>query len=118
MAPRSRPHTRTAPRRSRSARRARSPTWCGRRVSWASSEPTLEAAQEAKLELTCQKLALQPGERVLDVGCGWGSFAIHAAQRHGANVVGITLSEAQARLARRRVAEVGLADRVEIRHMD
>jgi cyclopropane-fatty-acyl-phospholipid synthase len=82
------------------------------------SEPTLEAAQEAKLELTCQKLALQPGERLLDVGCGWGSFAIHAAQRHGANVVGITLSEAQAHLARRRVAELGLADRVDIRHTD
>jgi cyclopropane-fatty-acyl-phospholipid synthase len=80
--------------------------------------PTLEQAQEAKLELVCTKLGLQPGERVLDVGCGWGSFVIHAAQRHGVEAVGITLSEPQAELARRRVAEVGLSDRVEIRVQD
>jgi cyclopropane-fatty-acyl-phospholipid synthase len=79
---------------------------------------TLEEAQDAKRELVCTKLALRPGDRVLDVGCGWGSFAIHAAERHGANVVGITLSEPQARLARERVAEAGLTDRVEIRVMD
>jgi cyclopropane-fatty-acyl-phospholipid synthase len=79
---------------------------------------TLEEAQEAKLELVCTKLALVPGERVLDVGCGWGSFAIHAAARHGARVVGITLSEPQAALARRRVAAAGVADRVEIRVAD
>ena len=65
---------------------------------------TLEEAQEAKLELVCTKLGLKPGERVLDVGCGWGSFAIHAATMHGARVLGITLSEPQAELARRRVA--------------
>ena len=75
---------------------------------------SLEAAQEAKLELTCRKLALRPGERVLDVGCGWGGFAIHAASRHGVEVVGITLSEAQATLARDRVRQAGLADRVRI----
>jgi cyclopropane-fatty-acyl-phospholipid synthase len=79
---------------------------------------TLEEAQEAKLELVCRKLALEPGRRVLDVGCGWGSFAIHAAENHGARVVGITLSEKQAALARRRVEERGLADRVEIRLED
>jgi cyclopropane-fatty-acyl-phospholipid synthase len=79
---------------------------------------TLEAAQEAKLELVCSKLALAPGDRVLDVGCGWGSFAIHAAARHGANVVGITLSEPQARLARERAAAAGVADRAEFRVMD
>jgi cyclopropane-fatty-acyl-phospholipid synthase len=79
---------------------------------------SLEAAQSAKLELTCTKLALQPGERVLDVGCGWGSFAIHAAREHGVSVVGITLSEPQAALARERVAEAGVADRVDIRVMD
>ena len=79
---------------------------------------TLEEAQEAKLEVVCTKLALRPGERVLDVGCGWGSFAIHAATRHEARVVGITLSEPQAELARRRVAEAGVADRVEIRVAD
>ena len=79
---------------------------------------TLEEAQEEKLELVCRKLELEPGQRVLDVGCGWGSFAIHAAERHGVSVVGITLSEPQAELARRRVAERGLADRVEIRVED
>jgi cyclopropane-fatty-acyl-phospholipid synthase len=78
----------------------------------------LEAAQERKLELVCSKLRLTAGERVLDVGCGWGSFPIHAARHHGVNVVGITLSEPQARLARERAAAAGVADRVEIRVMD
>jgi cyclopropane-fatty-acyl-phospholipid synthase len=79
---------------------------------------TLEEAQETKLELVCIKLALEPGQRVLDVGCGWGSFALHAASRHGVHVTGITLSEPQAEVARRRAAEVGLADRIDIRAMD
>jgi len=79
---------------------------------------TLEEAQEAKLELVCTKLALQPGERVLDVGCGFGSFAIHAASRHGVRVLGITLSAPQAELARRRAKEAGLDGQVEIRVMD
>jgi cyclopropane-fatty-acyl-phospholipid synthase len=79
---------------------------------------TLEEAQEAKLELVCTKLGLKPGERVLDVGCGWGSFALHAAQHHGVSVVGITLSPPQAETARRRAAEAGLADKIEIRVQD
>jgi len=79
---------------------------------------TLEQAQEAKLELVCAKLAVKQGDSVLDVGCGWGSFAIHAAREHGANVVGITLSSSQAELARRRVEQAGVADRVEIRLED
>jgi cyclopropane-fatty-acyl-phospholipid synthase len=79
---------------------------------------TLEAAQQAKLELVCAKLGLRPGERVLDVGCGWGSFAIHAAARHDARVLGITLAERQAELARERVREAGVSDRVEIRIAD
>jgi cyclopropane-fatty-acyl-phospholipid synthase len=79
---------------------------------------TLEEAQETKLELVCSKLELSPGERVLDVGCGWGSFPIHAARHHGVSVTGITLSPPQAELARRRVAEAGLEDRVEIRVAD
>ena len=79
---------------------------------------TLEEAQETKLELVCSKLALRAGDRVLDVGCGWGSFAIHAAQRHDVRVVGITLSEPQARLARERAGAAGVADRVELRVMD
>jgi cyclopropane-fatty-acyl-phospholipid synthase len=85
---------------------------------WSGGATTLEEAQEAKLELVCKKLALREGERVLDVGCGWGSFVIHAAQRHGVSAVGITLAEEQARLARERVREAGVADRVEVRLAD
>nr|MDP8943994.1 cyclopropane-fatty-acyl-phospholipid synthase family protein [Actinomycetota bacterium] len=79
---------------------------------------SLEAAQEAKHELVCRKLGLERGQRVLDVGCGWGSFAIHAARAHGVHVVGITLSAPQAELARQRVHEAGLDDLVEIRLAD
>ena len=79
---------------------------------------TLEEAQEAKLELVCRKLRLQPGERVLDVGCGWGSFALHAAARHDVSVVGITLSEPQATLARERARRAGQDDRIDIRVAD
>jgi cyclopropane-fatty-acyl-phospholipid synthase len=79
---------------------------------------TLEDAQAAKRELICTKLGLQPGQRVLDVGCGWGSFPIHAAVEHGVEVVGITLSEPQAQLARRRAQEAGVGDRVDVRVLD
>jgi cyclopropane-fatty-acyl-phospholipid synthase len=79
---------------------------------------TLEEAQQTKLDLVCTKLDLREGETVLDVGCGWGSFALHAAQHYGVRVVGITLSPSQAELARERVAEAGLEDRVEIRLAD
>jgi cyclopropane-fatty-acyl-phospholipid synthase len=85
---------------------------------WDSPDTGLEAAQEAKLDLVCRKLGLAPGSRLLDVGCGWGSMAIHAAQRYGAEVVGITLSEEQARMARKRVAEAGLTDKIDIRVQD
>jgi cyclopropane-fatty-acyl-phospholipid synthase len=79
---------------------------------------TLEAAQRAKLDLIAQKLELTAGQRVLDVGCGWGSFAIHAAREYGVSVTGITLSPSQAELARTLVADAGVADRVEIRIAD
>jgi len=85
---------------------------------------SLEDAQAAKHELVCRKLGLHQRvdrdtpARLLDVGCGWGSLAIHAATRHGARVVGVTISRAQAELARKRVAEAGVADRVEIRVQD
>jgi cyclopropane-fatty-acyl-phospholipid synthase len=79
---------------------------------------TLEEAQRAKLELIAGKLALEPGMRVLDVGCGWGSFAMHVAREHGVSVLGITLSEQQAELARQRVANAGLSEQVEIRVAD
>jgi cyclopropane-fatty-acyl-phospholipid synthase len=85
---------------------------------WGEGARTLEEAQEAKLETVARKLALKEGDRVLDVGCGWGAFPIWAATSHGANVVGITLSAPQAEEARRRAEQAGVADRVEIRVMD
>jgi cyclopropane-fatty-acyl-phospholipid synthase len=85
---------------------------------WESADSTLEDAQRDKLELVCRKLGLTPGQRLLDVGCGWGSMAIHAAREHGVSVVGITLSQEQAAYARKRVADAGLTDRVEIRVQD
>jgi cyclopropane-fatty-acyl-phospholipid synthase len=79
---------------------------------------TLEQAQLAKLQLVAGKLGLRAGMRVLDVGCGWGSFAMHAAREHGVHVTGITLSQPQAQLARERIAAAGLAESVEIRVQD
>ena len=81
---------------------------------------TLEDAQTAKHDLICRKLGLHehPGARLLDVGCGWGSMAIHAALHYDARAVGITISKAQAALARQRVEEAGVGDRVEIRLQD
>jgi cyclopropane-fatty-acyl-phospholipid synthase len=79
---------------------------------------TLEAAQETKLDLVCTKLDLQPGQRVLDVGCGWGSWVIHAAKNYDVQVTGITLSEPQARIARQKADEAGVGDKVEIRVQD
>jgi cyclopropane-fatty-acyl-phospholipid synthase len=79
---------------------------------------SLEDAQEHKLDLICRKLRLAPGDRFLDVGCGWGSLVIHAAINYGVSAVGVTLSERQAELARERVRERGLQDRVEIRVAD
>ncbi|HWI09674.1 MAG TPA: cyclopropane-fatty-acyl-phospholipid synthase family protein, partial [Solirubrobacteraceae bacterium] len=84
----------------------------------ARDDEPLERAQQRKLETVCRKLALAPRERVLDVGCGWGSFPLHAALHHGASVVGITLSEPQANVARERAAAAGVGDRVEIRVAD
>ncbi|MFZ2051986.1 MAG: cyclopropane-fatty-acyl-phospholipid synthase family protein [Solirubrobacteraceae bacterium] len=84
---------------------------------WRGAE-TLEEAQRDKLELVCTKLKLKAGERVLDVGCGWGAFVMHAASNHEVSAVGITLSPSQAELARRRVEDAGLSDRVEIRLAD
>ena len=85
---------------------------------WTDESTGLDAAQEAKLDLVCRKLGLAPGMRLLDVGCGWGSMALHAAQHYGVDVVGVTLSTEQAALAAKRVAEAGLTERVEIRVQD
>jgi cyclopropane-fatty-acyl-phospholipid synthase len=78
----------------------------------------LDAAQEAKLEFICRKLRLQPGERLLDMGCGWGGLIQYAAERYGVEVVGITLSEEQAKLARARIEAAGLGDRCRVEVCD
>jgi cyclopropane-fatty-acyl-phospholipid synthase len=85
---------------------------------WDDDTVSLDDAQNAKMDLVCRKLALRPGMRLLDVGCGWGSLALHAADRYGVQVVGITLSAEQAGLARKRVAEAGLTERIDIRVQD
>ena len=79
---------------------------------------SLEDAQIRKLDVICRKLRLQPGDRMLDIGCGWGSLMIHAAANYGVRVVGVTLSEEQAAFARRRVVEAGLSDQCEVRIQD
>jgi cyclopropane-fatty-acyl-phospholipid synthase len=78
----------------------------------------VDDAQRDKCALVCTKLGLQPGMRLLDVGCGWGTLALHAATEHGAEVVGVTVSAQQARLARDRVDAAGLTHLVEIRRED
>jgi cyclopropane-fatty-acyl-phospholipid synthase len=79
---------------------------------------SLDDAQRAKYELICRKLGLRESMRLLDVGCGWGGMVMHAARRYGVDAVGITLSQAQYDLGAKRVAEAGLAGRVEIRLQD
>lgn len=78
----------------------------------------LDEAQERKLDHICRKLRLHEGERFLDIGCGWGALVIHAAERYGARALGVTLSEKQHALARRRIEDAGLGDRAEVRLAD
>jgi cyclopropane-fatty-acyl-phospholipid synthase len=85
---------------------------------WPTPDVGLEAAQANKHELVSIKLGLQPGMRLLDVGCGWGGMVLHAAAEHGVRALGVTISERQADLARKRVADAGLTDLVEIRLQD
>jgi cyclopropane-fatty-acyl-phospholipid synthase len=85
---------------------------------FASPEESLAEAQRRKLRKICEKLELGPGDRVLEIGCGWGSFALVAAGEYGATVTGLTLSREQASLARQRIAAAGLDDRIEIREED
>lgn len=96
--------------------------WLDRRMVYScayfkTQDETLENAQVAKLDLICRKLRLKPGERLLDIGCGWGGLIMHAAEHYGVDATGITLSENQAAFARERIAKAGLSDRcrVEIR---
>ncbi len=82
------------------------------------AESTLDEAQEEKVDLVCRKLDLQPGQRLLDVGCGWGTTVTHAARHYGVKALGVTLSRQQAEWGQKRIAELGLADVAEIRHDD
>ncbi|GAA1907496.1 cyclopropane-fatty-acyl-phospholipid synthase family protein [Nocardioides lentus] len=79
---------------------------------------SLEDAQADKLDLVCRKVGLRPGMRFLDVGCGWGSLSLYAAEHFGAQVVGVTIAAEQKKFIDARIAERGLADRVEIRLQD
>ncbi len=88
---------------------------CGYHVS---DEVSLEEAQHAKLSLVCRKLGLEPGMTLLDVGCGWGSLSLHAAEHFGARVTGVTIAAEQKKFIDARIAERGLGDRVEIRLQD
>jgi cyclopropane-fatty-acyl-phospholipid synthase len=93
--------------------------WLDRRMVYScayfrSPDATLDEAQEAKLDLICRKLRLKPGERLLDIGCGWGGLIMHAAEHFGVDATGITLSENQASLARERIGKAGLADRCRV----
>jgi len=83
-----------------------------------SPDDSLEVAQERKLDLICRKLALRPGDRLLDIGCGWGSLIAHAAAEYGVDAVGVTLSEQQADGARERIHEAGVDDRCDVRVAD
>jgi len=82
------------------------------------ADDTLADAQRAKLQRVCERLQLGPDDHVLEIGCGWGGFALHAARTTGCRVTGLTISAEQAALARRRVAAAGLADRVTILEQD
>ena len=81
-------------------------------------EETIDVAQEAKLDHICRKLRLRPGERLLDIGCGWGGLIVYAAQHYGVHAVGITLSDSQFALASERVKAAGLQERVEVLQLD
>lgn len=96
-------------------RRVLGPTMVYSCAYFTDEDRSLDAAQARKLDIVCRKLALGAGDRLLDVGCGWGSLVIHAATHYGVRAVGVTISPAQAELARERVRHAGLADRVEIR---
>ncbi len=85
---------------------------------YAEPDMSLEQAQYAKYDLVARKLALQQGQRLLDVGCGWGGMVVHAARNYGVRALGVTLSEQQARWGQEWIAREGLGDLAEIRHLD
>jgi cyclopropane-fatty-acyl-phospholipid synthase len=81
-------------------------------------EDTIDLAQEQKREHVCRKLRLEPGDTLLDIGCGWGGMLIYAAQHYGISGVGVTLSKEQAEESNRRIAKAGLQDRIHVEHSD
>ena len=93
--------------------------WLDRRMVYScayfqAADEELGAAQERKLDYICRKLRLRPGQRLLDVGCGWGGLVMYAAQHYGVDATGITLSQPQADLANERIAQAGLGDRCRV----
>jgi len=97
--------------------------WLDRRMVYScayfrTGDETIDQAQEQKLDHICRKLMLKPGDRFLDIGCGWGGLVMHAAERYGAKALGITLSENQHALANERIRAAGLQDRCEVRLQD
>jgi cyclopropane-fatty-acyl-phospholipid synthase len=82
------------------------------------SDATLEQAQAVKFDMVARKLALKPGMRLLDVGCGWGAMVMHAAREYGVQALGVTLSAQQAAWAQSAIKERGLSDLAEVRHLD
>jgi cyclopropane-fatty-acyl-phospholipid synthase len=97
--------------------------WLDRRMVYSCAyfqrpDMSLDDAQAAKLDYLCRKLRLRPGQRLLDIGCGWGGLAMHAAEKYRVEVTGITLSAAQAEFANARVRAAGLGDRVQIELRD
>jgi cyclopropane-fatty-acyl-phospholipid synthase len=78
----------------------------------------LDSAQQAKLDHICRKLSLRPGEKFLDIGCGWGALVIHAAQHYGVQAQGVTLSPQQLKMARERIEQAGLSGRVSVELLD
>ncbi len=97
--------------------------WLGKQMVYscayfATPEDDLDTAQQRKLDYICRKLRLQPGERLLDIGCGWGGLILHAARHYGVEALGITLSQPQAELAKERIGQAGLPDRCRVEVLD
>jgi cyclopropane-fatty-acyl-phospholipid synthase len=97
--------------------------WLDRRMQYscayfATDKEDLHTAQERKLEHICRKLRLKPGERLLDIGCGWGGLALYAAEKYGVHVLGVTLSDRQVEYANEQIVQSGLDDRVGIKLQD